>query len=295
MVSSTNRRGKELIRKTGCLPLVLLAAVFALLACMAGPAQARMIDGIVAVVDNRIIMDSDLRRKMDELGAPAGDRAAERQVLELMVEDIVIEKIYKSFGIPPVNEADAKRASEQMKTSVQTARSYLMKSTLMEMMVRSRVVVTENMIRTYYGSRPEYRGKESVRLEQIVVTGDDEKMSRALSEIRAGEPFGEAAKKYSEALSSGSPDIGWIPVEDLSEELTGLLAGAAPGETVGPVPSEGGRKTLYRVVEKKVVGTRTLDDARGDIQKTLERKYQQEAFTYWLHKMMTQYFIGIYI
>ena len=70
-----------------------------------------MIDGIVAVVDNRIILDSDLRRKMDELGAPLDSREAERQVLELMVEDIVIEKIYKSFGMPPVNEADAKRAA----------------------------------------------------------------------------------------------------------------------------------------------------------------------------------------
>lgn len=284
-----------MISSTRSLTLVFLAAVFAILACMAGPAQARMIDGIVAVVDNRIILDSDLRRKMDELGAPLDSREAERQVLELMVEDIVIEKIYKSFGIPPVNEADAKNASEQMKCSVQTARNYLMKGTLMDMMVRSRVVVTENMIKTYYDSRPEYRGKESIRLEQLVVTGDDGKMGKAVDELRAGTPFGEAAKKYSEALSSGSPDIGWIPVEDLSEELTVLLAKAKAGETVGPVASDGGRKTLYHVVEKKVVGTKTLDDARGDIQKTLERKYQQEAFTYWLHKMMTQYFIGIYI
>jgi hypothetical protein len=48
-------------------------------------------------------------------------------------------------------------------------------------------------------------------------------------------------------------------------------------------------------MEKGHVGTRKLEDVRGEIQKTLEKKYQQEAFTYWLHKMMTQYFIGIYL
>jgi parvulin-like peptidyl-prolyl isomerase len=273
---------------------MLLLTILALMVCNGSRVQARMIDGIVAVVDNKVIMDSDLRKKMIELGAPPDSRSAERQVLELMVEDIVIEKIYKSMGLPPVNEKDANKASTEMQCSLETARSFLRKSALMEMMVRSRVVITENMIKAYYDAHDEYQGKESVRLRQIPVDAGDVKMQKFLEDLKQGKSGNDPAG-YADVIFSSGKDIGWIAMEDLSEEIARRIEKAKPGDVIGPVPSDGGGMTLYKYEEKRVMGTRKLDEVRGDIQKTLERKYQQEAFNYWLHKMMTQYFIGIYI
>lgn len=271
---------------------ILLGALLLVSACQR--AHAELIDGIVAVVDNSIIMDSDLQRKMDELGSSRRDRDAQRQVLELMVEDIIIQKIYGSLGFPRVGDEEANALAEKMNVSPATARTYIMKSSLMDMMVRSRVVITENMVKNSYEKNPEYRGKQSVRLNQILIKGDPELMNRALGELKAGKPFVEVAKEYSDVLASGSPDIGWIAMDDLSGEVEALARDARPGEVIGPVGVDAGQ-AVYQIVEKGMSGGEALSDVKDEITEALGRKYQQEAFNHWLHKMMSEYYIGIYI
>ncbi len=260
-----------------------------------GNARAEKIDGIVAVVDNAIIMNSDLHKKMAELGAPMASRTAEKQVLELMVEDIVIAKIYKSMGLPPVGDNEAQAFAESQKVSLETAKSYIMKSALMDIMVKSKVVVTGNMIRNYYLSREEYQGENAVHLRQILVTGDGSKVESALKELESGGDFEEVAKKYSDVLSSGTSDIGWIPIDDLSEEIRNGVSNAGPGDIIGPITVGADRQALYQFVEKGFSGQKSLDEVRDEIADILEKKYQQEAFSHWLQKMMSEYFIGIYI
>lgn len=271
----------------------LIGAVLILIAW--GQARADLIDGIVAVVDNSIIMSSDLHKKMAELGAPDDSLKTQRQVLELMVEDIVIKKIYESMGLPPVNDDDARKYAEAQKISLESSKSLIMKSTLMDLMVRSRVVVTDKMISDYYESREEYVGRESVRLRQILISGDDAKVQKASEELESGRSFEEVARQYSDVLSSGKSDIGWTPVEDLSDDIRGRITGGKAGEIIGPVPVSGGGKAIYQIIEKGVSGNKSLDEAREEITAVLVRKYQEEAFTHWLHKMMSAYFIGIYI
>ena len=221
-------------------------------------------------------------------------RQRERQVLELMVEDIVVRKIYTSLGLPPVSEQEAQDLSEKSGMTVRDAGSYIRKAALMEMMVRSRVVVTENMIRSHYENQPQYRGRDSVRLNQILIRKDSAKAARALDELNAGKPFAEVAGRYSDVLSSGSADIGWVAVEDLSEELRASLKAAKPGDVVGPL-SVSGYTAFYQLVERGVHGARPLEEVRNEITADLQKKYQLEAFNHWLKKMMSQYFIGIYI
>lgn len=273
---------------------VSILVCLALVAIAGGGAHAEKIDGIVAVVDDTIIMVSDLEERMKELGAPADSKKVERQVLELMVEDIVVRKIYTSLGLPPVSEQEAQDLSEKSGMTVRDAGSYIRKAALMEMMVRSRVVVTENMIRNHYENQPQYRGRDSVRLNQILIRKDSAKAARALDELNAGKPFAEVAGRYSDVLSSGSADIGWVAVEDLSEELRASLKAAKPGDVVGPL-SVSGYTAFYQLIERGVHGARPLEEVRNEITADLQKKYQLEAFNHWLKKMMSQYFIGIYI
>ncbi len=273
---------------------VSILVCLALVAIAGGRAHAEKIDGIVAVVDDTIIMVSDLEERMKELGAPADSKKVERQVLELMVEDIVVRKIYTSLGLPPVSEQEAQDLSEKSGMTVRDAGSYIRKAALMEMMVRSRVVVTENMIRNHYENQPQYRGRDSVRLNQILIRKDSAKAARALDELNAGKPFAEVAGRYSDVLSSGSADIGWVAVEDLSEELRASMKAEKPGDVVGPL-SVSGYTAFYQLIERGVHGARPLEEVRNEITADLQKKYQLEAFNHWLKKMMSQYFIGIYI
>lgn len=268
-----------------CLVLVAIAG---------GRVRAEMIDGIVAVVDDTIIMVSDLQERMEELGAPMNDKNAERQVLELMVEDIVVKKIYDSFGLPPVGGDEAEDLAEKSGMSRRDAESYIRKAALMDLMVRSRVVVTENMIRNHYEGQEQYRGKESVHLNQILIRGDEAKAARARAELNAGRPFAEVAKQYSDVLSSGGADIGWVAVADLSEEVLHALSAAKPGDIVGPLAMNG-YQALYQLLERGVYREKPLSEVREEITETLQKKYQLEAFNHWLKKMMSEYFIGIYL
>ncbi len=271
--------------------ICLLILVFLV---MGHAALADRIEGIVAVVDDTIIMVSDLRDKMAELGAPKNSLSAQRQVLELMVENIVVEKIYRSFGFPKVDPKEAQAYAEKSKISVSDASSMIMKSTLMDVMVRSRVVITDNMIQDYYDTNPEYAGRESVRLKQILVKEDEEKAIKALSDIQGGRAFDEVAQEVSDILLSGSSDIGWIAIDDLSEDIRDAIVSANPGDVVGPFKMNA-YYAIFEVGTKELAGVKELEEVYPEIVETLQKKYQQEAFKHWLDKMMTEYFIGIYI
>lgn len=273
-----------------CLLLTVLGALF----LMSAPAPAEKIEGIVAVVDETIIMISDLKERMDELGAPGFNRAAQRQVLDLMVENIVVEKIYRSLGFPEVNRAEAEEYAVQTGVSVKDAVALIMKSSLMEMMVKSRVVITENMIQDYYDSHDEYTGRESVHLKQILIKGDEERALQALAALDEGGGFDEVARTFSDVLVSGSADIGWVPIEGLSETIGEAVAKAQPGEVVGPIFMND-FYAIFEVMEMGVSGKKSLEEVRQEIAGKLETKYQQEAFQHWLDKMMSEYFIGVYI
>jgi peptidyl-prolyl cis-trans isomerase C len=265
-----------------------------LLLLIGSSAWADRIEGIVAVVDDTIIMVSDLRERLEELGAPKNNKTAERQVLELMVEDIVVEKIYKSIGLPPVGDEEARQYAQRAGISEKDASLLIIKSSLMDLMVKSRVVITENMIRSYYDDNEEYTGRESIRLKQILIKGDEQKALKALEEIQKGRDFDDAAREFSDVLLSDSADIGWVAIEDLSDDIKNAVVSAGTGEVVGPVQMND-YDAIFEIVDKALVGTRNLDDVRLEIVRNLEAKYQQEAFQHWLQKMMTEYFIGIYI
>jgi len=269
-----------------------IGIVFFLL--MGTPVLADKIEGIVAVVDESIIMISDLRQRMEELGAPQYNKAAERQVLDLMVENIVVEKIYRSLGFPAVNMEEAEQYARQTGVGIEDAVSLTMKSTLMDLMVRSRVVITENMILDYFNNNPEYTGRQSVRLKQILIRDDEEKAYQALSVIHEGRDFDDVAREYSSILVSSSADIGWVAMDDLSESISDAVSSAEPGDIVGPIAMND-FYALFQVVEKGMSGHKDIEDVRDDIFYRLENRYQQEAFQHWLNKMMSEYFIGVYI
>lgn len=269
--------------------LVLLLFLF-----VANPAQADRIEGIVAVVDDTIIMESDLGKRMAELGAPKESMSAKRQVLELMVENIVVKKIYKSLGFPPVDQKEAQEYARKTGVKVEDAGFLIMKSTLMDIMVRSRVVITENMIQNYFDKNDEYSGRESVHLKQILIKNDPAKARQALDDIQGGRDFDEVAGEVSDILLSGSPDIGWVAVEDLSDNIRDAVVGAEPGETIGPIAMND-YHAIFEFVEKGLFGNKNLEEVYPEITDTLQTKYQKEAFRHWLEKMMSEYFIGMYI
>ncbi|MGO9146635.1 MAG: peptidyl-prolyl cis-trans isomerase [Desulfomonilia bacterium] len=273
--------------------LPLVSAVLMALLCT--PAHAEMIDGIVAVVDDKVIMHSDLVKKMHDLGAKNYDSSTATQVLQLMVEDAIVDKVYRSLGLPQVELSRAEEAAKSMNIDVASAQSMIKKSTLMDLMVKSRVVVTETMVQDYYNSHPkEYSGADSLHIKQILMKNDPVKADKAIADIRSGRPFDEAAKDYAEKVAGSNPDIGWIRIDELASEARNVLEHAKPGDIVGPI-SLGENILIYQVLERGVSGGKPLDEVRSEIVEILQMKHQKEAFDHWLKMIIADHFVGIYM
>lgn len=273
---------------------LLVLALIALAAPGWQGAHADIIDGIVAVVDDQVIMYSDLQKKMYELGAREYTDSAARQVLQLMVEDLIVTKAYRAMGLPPVDSTQAEEVAKKAGVDVASARSLIMKSTLMDIMVKSRVVVTESMLRDYYQNQKQYEGRESVHVKQIFIRNDAAKAKKALEELHKGTPFDEVASRHSDVLVSGSPDIGWVAVGDLATEARKGLETAKPGELVGPV-TLGDNILIYQVVERGVAGGKPIEEVRPELMDTLQERYRKEAFDHWLKMILADHYVGIFL
>jgi hypothetical protein len=274
---------------------LLLAGSCVLFSSGLNPARADMIDGIVAVVDDSVIMYSDLIKKMDELGAKSHDAETTRKVVQLMVEETLIKKVYRSMGLPPVEPKQAEEVAKNMGTGRESAAIYIMRSTLMEYMVKSRVVVTDSMVKSYFEGNRHYAGTDSIHLKQILIgNNDNEKAEEAIKAIRKGKQFDVAVLEYSDNKSLDAADIGWISMIDLAEEASKALASAKPGDVVGPI-ALGGNILIYQVVERGLAGGKPMEEVRGEIVDTLQEKTRNEAFEHWLKMIMAEHYIGIFI
>jgi parvulin-like peptidyl-prolyl isomerase len=164
----------------------------------------------------------------------------------------------------------------------------------MEMMVKSRIVVTESMIKDYYVSHKTYAGSESLHLKQILIKKDAVKANKALEDLHRASPFDEVAKAYSDLMAGDNPDIGWIAVDDLANEARTALAAGKPLDIVGPI-TLGENILIYQIIERGVSGGKPIDEARDEIVETLQEKFRNEAFEHWLKMIMGDHYIGIYM
>jgi len=269
---------------------ILCGLLFMLAMTSAGPARADTIEGIVAVVDERLIMRSDLDARLEEMGVDASDTARVQRVLDIMVEDIVVEKTYAKYGLPPVDPKQITAVAQQNQTSYAFARAVIMRKMLMDMMVASRVVVTPQMVKNHYEATPKYSGRLSLQLEQIAIKDNAARATAALAEIKAGKAFDEVARSSSDILNNGSASLGWVPLDNLDQAARTALENSKAGDIVGPI-AIGGYSCIFKVVGRDTIDRRDLDEVRDEIFTSLEDKARERAFEYWLKLTMAEHFI----
>lgn len=120
------------------------------------------------------------------------------------------------------------------------------------------VDVTEEMVKDHYGrNQAAYEEPEKVRVKYVVVpivASDADReavLDRArnvLAKAKAGEDFGELAKRYSEApgAAENSGDMDWIEERFLPEAVASAVSGLADGELSDVVEMERQEVGLYK-------------------------------------------------
>jgi peptidyl-prolyl cis-trans isomerase SurA len=178
----------------------------------------------------------------------------------------------------------------------------LLRTKLVNIEVKSKIVVTEADIKAYYEShQARYQGEPEYHLRNIVLAIPDadaapavrQRMEAIVAEIKAGLSFADAARRYSESvLAEEGGDLGHISLSTLSEEIRSELTGLKAGEFTDIVVTDQGLQLFY--IEDLYPATgRSLAEASAEIEDKLYKQIVDDKFDTWLEQLRSQAHIKI--
>lgn len=231
-----------------------------------GTARAdQIIDRIAAVVNGQVITLFEVNQEMKPVMARLKQRGAssiseeevQEKVLKSMIDDILIHQEVEKFGLT-VSEVEIENWMNQFKQKhgltdkeldqqllkenmtrdeyEEKIREDILKQRLLSMMVRRKVVVTDEEIEKYYKDNIEDYSKEKTVELALIVTAPGESADELKKKVESGEmTFKEAAALYSigPAPDAGG-DLGSFAWDDLAPKWKEHLTGLEEGEISDP-------------------------------------------------------------
>ncbi|MDJ0780493.1 MAG: SurA N-terminal domain-containing protein [Desulfosarcinaceae bacterium] len=302
---------------------------------LAALAQGAVVDRIVAVVNDDIVLLSELNEALApyyQKIAAAGytEEQARRlrfktreEVLGQLVDDTLTAQEIKRLGLTASSsEIDSMLerikevnylTDEELRAALQREgttladyredlKTQLLRTKLVNLEVRSKIVVTEADIKAYYEANAErYAGEQVYHLRNIILIIPDaaaapavrRKMEAIVAEIEAGLSFAEAARQYSESvLAEEGGDLGRISLSTLSDEIRAALDGLAAGDFTEILVTDQGLQIFY--VESLSTATgRDLAEASAEIEDTLFKQIVDQKFNTWLESLRSRAHIKI--
>ena len=286
--------------------------------------KAEIIDRIVAVVNDEVITLSELdeaclplfQQYLQGVTDPIEEQEViqriRKEVLERLIEEKLIAQEVKRVKIKVTDEEveafieDIKlqlggedRLRELLSARGLTLEEYreeikdrIKKMKLVQGSVRARIVITEEDLKRYY--REHYLSeKNRVYVLAAIITGYEEKIKKAVEELKGGADFSAVARKYSEVPGSGE-GLGSFKLEELTPEVRKIIAKMKSGEISSPI-RVGGNWQIFKVLEIKEKATVPFEKVREKIYQTLFQKEVDEYFQKWIKELKERAFIKVFI
>jgi peptidyl-prolyl cis-trans isomerase SurA len=307
-----------------------LAAIFLLVIGSATGLQAEVVDRIVAVVNDDIILLSELDEALrpyfqkiaaagytDEQAGRMRFKAREEVLAQLVDEALTAQEI-KRLGlkvssteidsmlerIKEVNYLTDEELRAALLREGTTLAAYreeleeqLLRTKLVNIEVKSKIVVTETDIKAYYEThRQRYAGEPEYHLRNILLNIPDaesapevrQRMEAIVAELEGGLSFAEAARRHSESiLAQDGGDLGRISLSTLSEEVRAALDGREAGEFTDILVTDQGLQ-LFFVEALFTASGRSLAEASAEIEDILYKQIVDEKFNTWLTQLRSQ-------
>ena len=299
--------------------------------------RGELVDRIVAVVNNDVISLMELNQvtkpyedRVRAMGySPEKERDMLYQVREDMLEDLINQRLtdqeIRRIGIR-VDETDVDAAIERVKTANRYTQEELveglkgerltlaqyrdrlkeqiLRARLVNLEVKSKVVITREDIREYYESHLDaYRGEPRYHLRNIILrmgsAADrkqrqlvEEQMERIQDELKGGLPFVQAAARYSDMLAEEGGGLGLFKTADLSDQVASSVMKLKPGEFTDVIKTDMGYQIFF--LEEIVASYgKTLEDASAEIEDKLYSEIVDKKFKDWIQTLREQSHIKI--
>jgi peptidyl-prolyl cis-trans isomerase SurA len=299
---------------------------------------AQIVDRIVAVVNDEIISLYELNKlakpytakiraarysyeqerkmlfqvKAELLNELINQKLADQQLKRhnITVDETEIDKLIeriKEGAFLTDEEMRAKLASQglTMEEFRKRTKEQLLRRKLLNIEIRSKIVITQDDIKTYYENHiDEYAGEKKYHLRNIIMAipsgaGEAEKlaiykiMESILTELEQGKDFASMAKMYSQSsLASEGGDLGFFRLRELSPVLRAEIANLKIGEFTPVLDTEMGYQILF-VEEISETPGKSLEDATPEIRDKLYSEIVDKKYRLWLEELRSRSHIKI--
>ncbi len=305
------------------------AAVVAL-GLSAAPAETRaadLLDGIAAQVGTEVVLISEVNRiaepierrmraggvqeqEIADMKSEVLDSLIENRLLDLTAQRAEVEAEDEEIDQTIASIAAENRISlDTMRRSVEAqGLSYeeyrrkigqeIVRQKLMGGMVRSRLEVTEEDLRELFDERysDQPTGGVEAHVYHLIVPAIErkrwaldiacEEAAEARARIGGGEDFIAVASE----TTPTSPDLGWLPYEDLATWMIDGIRPLRPGHTSDVIGLDFGCSVLH-LVDRREVRPRTFEEVKPELEQELYGRAFDRESRVMLDKLRKQTYI----
>jgi peptidyl-prolyl cis-trans isomerase SurA len=272
-------------------------------------AEARVVDRILAQVNDEIITLSDINRRMARARQELATKYSGEQLAEMIqkeekevLDDLILEKLLyqKSVEIGYTRDTDVEvseiiqkimqdnniKDQDQLETvlaqegrSLKELRDQFRRQIISEDLIRefvgSRIIILMPEIEKYYKDHAaEFTSPEEVSISEIIITGEgaEDQANDIYRRLQQGEAFATLANQYSKGPTANKGgSTGTYLVSALKAEEAKAIAGLKEGEISKPQMTKDGY-VIYRIDSRVYATTRPLEEVKDKIKDDLFMK-----------------------
>jgi len=292
--------------------------------------SAEVVDRIVAVVNDDIIRLVELNKAASSfedqirLKRYFPDKENEEiynirlEVLNNLIDEKLADQEIRNAGIF-VDEREIDNAIEQVKAmnyysdedlrQALTAsgvgmeeyrdeiKRQILRNKLVNIKIKSKIIITETDIQTYYDNHPEkYASRKMYQLSNILMSypaSTDSESKQVVynqiegiySQLGEGAVFQEIAQKYSEGMNaSDGGSLGLFSLDELTESIAEAIRDLTSGEFSSITETDQGYQ-IFLVEKIEETGGRALTEVTDEISQLLYEESVNEKFQSWVKRL----------
>jgi len=228
--------------------LAAMSIIFLFFVTQVSRVLAQSNEEILAKVGNEVITRIDFETRLKSLPPAAREQLKDfekkKELLDLMIKGRLL-----------LTEAGTKGLAEKpdIKAHLRMVRDDFITQEYVRVYIENKVEVSDDEAEKYYNTNPEIRGREYLKVSQIVVEKEEE-AKEILARLKKGEHFSKLAREKSidPASKASAGDLDWFEKGKKEKEIEDALAKLEKGEISDIVKAKGGYYIL-KLDERRIV------------------------------------------